>query len=56
MILELRAIDTYYGLGHILHGLSLGVGEGYGRLKPGVASWKLRGIPLLAVKLTGNDH
>jgi branched-chain amino acid transport system ATP-binding protein len=28
MILELREIDTYYGLGHILHGLSLGVGEG----------------------------
>jgi branched-chain amino acid transport system ATP-binding protein len=28
MILELRAIDTYYGLGHILHGLSLTVGEG----------------------------
>jgi branched-chain amino acid transport system ATP-binding protein len=28
MILELRAIDTYYGLAHILRGLSLGVGEG----------------------------
>jgi branched-chain amino acid transport system ATP-binding protein len=28
VILELRAIDTYYGLGHILHGLSLGVAEG----------------------------
>ena len=28
MILELRAIDTYYGLGHILHGLSLAVAEG----------------------------
>ena len=28
MILEIRSIDTYYGLGHILHGLSLGVGEG----------------------------
>src|SRR5437870_2757993 len=28
MILDIRAIDTYYGLGHILHGLSLGVGEG----------------------------
>src|SRR5207237_7895715 len=28
LILELRAIDTYYGLGHILHGLSLGVAEG----------------------------
>ena len=28
MILEVRGIDTYYGLGHILHGLSLGVGEG----------------------------
>jgi branched-chain amino acid transport system ATP-binding protein len=28
MILDVRAIDTYYGLGHILHGLSLGVAEG----------------------------
>src|SRR2546422_301698 len=28
MILDIQAIDTYYGLGHILHGLSLGVGEG----------------------------
>src|SRR2546426_3982195 len=28
MILDVRGIDTYYGLGHILHGLSLGVGEG----------------------------
>ena len=28
MILEVREIDTYYGLGHILHGLSLAVGEG----------------------------
>ena len=28
MILELRSIDTYYGLGHILHGLSVEVGEG----------------------------
>ena len=28
MILDIRAIDTYYGLGHILHGLSLAVGEG----------------------------
>ena len=28
MILEIRGIDTYYGLGHILHGLSLSVGEG----------------------------
>ena len=28
MILEIKSIDTYYGLGHILHGLSLGVGEG----------------------------
>jgi len=28
MILEIRGIDTYYALGHILHGLSLGVGEG----------------------------
>jgi len=27
-MLELRAIQTYYGLAHILHGLSLGVGEG----------------------------
>ena len=28
MILEIQAIDTFYGLGHILHGLSLGVAEG----------------------------
>jgi branched-chain amino acid transport system ATP-binding protein len=28
MILEVRQIDAYYGLGHILHGLSLHVGEG----------------------------
>jgi len=28
VILELYAIDTFYGLGHILHGLSLGVAEG----------------------------
>ena len=28
MILEVRDIDTFYGLGHILHGLSLGVNEG----------------------------
>jgi len=28
VILEVQAIDTYYGLGHILHGLSLKVGEG----------------------------
>ena len=28
MILEVRGIDAYYGLGHILHGLSLNVGEG----------------------------
>ena len=28
MILGVRAIHTYYGLGHILHGLSLAVGEG----------------------------
>ena len=28
MILEVKNIDTYYGLGHILHGLSLGVNEG----------------------------
>ena len=28
MILDVRSIDTYYSLGHILHGLSLGVGEG----------------------------
>ncbi len=28
MILDVRAIDTYYGLAHVLHGLSLQVGEG----------------------------
>ena len=28
MILEIRNIDTFYGLGHILHGLSLKVAEG----------------------------
>ncbi len=28
MMLDIRGIDTYYGLGHILHGLSLHVGEG----------------------------
>jgi branched-chain amino acid transport system ATP-binding protein len=28
MILDIRAIDTYYGLAHVLHGLSLHVGEG----------------------------
>lgn len=28
MILEIKGIDAYYGLGHILHGLSLSVGEG----------------------------
>jgi len=28
VILELEAIDTFYGLGHILHALSLGVAEG----------------------------
>ena len=28
MILEVKGIDTYYGLGHILHGLSIGVEEG----------------------------
>ena len=28
MILEISGIDTFYGLGHILHGLSLGVAEG----------------------------
>ena len=27
-MLELRALQTYYGLAHVLHGLSLGVGEG----------------------------
>jgi branched-chain amino acid transport system ATP-binding protein len=28
VILDVRAIDTYYGLAHVLHGLSLHVGEG----------------------------
>jgi len=28
MILDVRGIDTYYGLGHILNGLSLHIGEG----------------------------
>jgi branched-chain amino acid transport system ATP-binding protein len=28
VILEIKNIDTFYGLGHILHGLSLGVNEG----------------------------
>ncbi len=28
MILEVRDIDAFYGLGHILHGLSLEVNEG----------------------------
>jgi branched-chain amino acid transport system ATP-binding protein len=28
MILDIRGIDTYYGLGHILHGLSLRVDDG----------------------------
>ena len=28
MILELRNVDAYYGIGHILHGLSLQVGAG----------------------------
>jgi len=28
MILKIEAIDTYYGLSHVLHGLSLAVGEG----------------------------
>ena len=28
MILELQAIDTFYGLGHILHGLSMNVSDG----------------------------
>jgi branched-chain amino acid transport system ATP-binding protein len=28
VILEVKGIDTYYGLGHILHGLSLAVAEG----------------------------
>ena len=28
MILQLENVDAYYGIGHILHGLSLDVGEG----------------------------
>ena len=28
MMLEIKGIDTFYGLGHILHGLSLAVAEG----------------------------
>jgi branched-chain amino acid transport system ATP-binding protein len=28
LILEVKSIDTFYGLGHILHGLSLNVAEG----------------------------
>ena len=28
MILELRGVDAFYGIGHILHGMSLEVGEG----------------------------
>jgi branched-chain amino acid transport system ATP-binding protein len=28
VILDVRAIDAYYGIGHILHGLSLNVAEG----------------------------
>ena len=28
MILDIKGIDTFYGLGHILHGLSLSVAEG----------------------------
>ena len=28
MILEIKKIDTFYGLGHILHGLSLSLAEG----------------------------
>jgi branched-chain amino acid transport system ATP-binding protein len=28
LILEIKSIDTFYGLGHILHGLSLSVNEG----------------------------
>jgi branched-chain amino acid transport system ATP-binding protein len=28
LILEIKSIDTFYGLGHILHGLSLAVAEG----------------------------
>jgi len=28
VILEVQAIDTYYGLGHILHGLSINISDG----------------------------
>jgi branched-chain amino acid transport system ATP-binding protein len=28
LILDVRGVDTYYGLGHILHGLSLQIAEG----------------------------
>jgi branched-chain amino acid transport system ATP-binding protein len=28
VILQMQNVDAYYGIGHILHGLSLGVGEG----------------------------
>ena len=28
MILEIKRIETYYGIGHVLHGLSLAVAEG----------------------------
>ena len=28
MILEIKGIETYYGIGHVLHGLSLAVAEG----------------------------
>ena len=28
MILEVCAVDAYYGLAHILHGLSLQIGDG----------------------------
>ena len=28
MILELRELDTYYGLAHVLHGLSIAVDDG----------------------------
>ena len=40
MILEIRQIDTYYSLGHILHGLSL---NGRGRRGGGLAGQKRRG-------------
>ena len=28
MILEIKGIETYYGIGHVLHGLSLALAEG----------------------------